>query len=188
MNSENTKQLFEKYPILYRDRTASIQTSLVAFGFEHGDGWFKVVDDLSAKYEFLNHTPDCPFYIIAVQMKEKFGTLRFYTHLERKDDERFSEPTDKLWSDIIWALESQAENISGWTCENCGKFGERRSSGWIRTLCDECEQKYQEKRNPTVTTEVGDTTAISGNCSEHDHCKERDKAECEWCMRSIDDE
>ncbi|KWT98173.1 MULTISPECIES: hypothetical protein [unclassified Variovorax] len=58
---------------------------------------------------------------VAVQVKEKFGTLRFYVSGA---------------SDVQYAYIAFAEAMSARTCEVCGAPGELRNSGWIRTLCD----------------------------------------------------
>jgi hypothetical protein len=60
--------------------------------------------------------------VVVTQVKEKFGTLRFY--YDGGDD-------------IIDGMVRMAEGMSGCTCEECGKPGGRRSGGWIVTLCDE---------------------------------------------------
>ena len=59
--------------------------------------------------------------LVAVQVKEKFGTLRFYTN---GSDE------------YIDGLISMAEGMSGVTCEVCGNPGTTGGPGWIRTLCE----------------------------------------------------
>ena len=148
MNAENTKYLFDTYPILYRDHTAPITQSLMAFGFEHGDGWFDLIDKLSAKLEMLNNEPACPYYTIAEQVKEKFGTLRFYTHQQWKSAD---EPTEaerargRVWSDIIWDITCRAESKSAWICEECGDHGETYTDGWHQTLCT-YHRAHQENR------------------------------------------
>lgn len=58
----------------------------------------------------------------AVQVKEKFGGLRFYINGGDKH---------------IWALVDFAEAMSYRVCEICGKPGKTREGGWILTLCDE---------------------------------------------------
>lgn len=58
-----------------------------------------------------------------VQVKEKFGGLRFYTEGE-----------SKTLSDVIWAAEGLTQII----CEECGKLGRSRPGGWVKTLCDKC--------------------------------------------------
>ena len=69
----------------------------------------------------------------ASQVKEKFGSLRFY----------MSSATNEMW-DLIKEAESKSATI----CEECGSLGEERDDGWIRTLCDKCHQnriKQQEE-------------------------------------------
>jgi hypothetical protein len=55
------------------------------------------------------------------QVKEKFGTLRFYLDS--------AEPRTS-------ALVEFAEYHSSKVCEECGCPGVTRSTGWLRTLCD----------------------------------------------------
>lgn len=65
------------------------------------------------------------------QVKEKFGTLRFY--YTGGDDE-------------ISGMVSMAESMSGVTCESCGNPGECRGGGWVHTYCKSCETKREEER------------------------------------------
>jgi hypothetical protein len=69
-------------------------------------------------------------YIDVMQIKEKFGGLRFYYD---GGDERIS------------GLVDMAESWANHTCETCGNKGERRHGGWVRTLCDVHEAEHQEK-------------------------------------------
>ena len=69
--------------------------------------------------------------VVIEQVKEKFGSLRFYY---QGGDEYIS------------GLVSMAESMAGITCETCGDAGEGRNGGWIRTLCDKHEAEYQAKR------------------------------------------
>jgi hypothetical protein len=74
---------------------------------------------------------------VAVQVKEKFGGLRFYVHAA----------TDKHYQYI-----SFAESMSYRTCEECGAPGKTYTDGWHTTLCDihaamagkEEEYEYEE--------------------------------------------
>jgi hypothetical protein len=74
---------------------------------------------------------------VAVQVKEKFGGLRFYVQAA----------TDKHYSYI-----SFAESMSYRTCEECGAAGKTYTDGWHMTLCDihaamngkEEEYEYEE--------------------------------------------
>ena len=55
------------------------------------------------------------------QVKEKFGTLRFYY---------------TGGDDAIDGMVAMAEAMSGVTCEECGSPGKRVGGGWITTLCE----------------------------------------------------
>lgn len=74
-------------------------------------------------------------YINIVQIKEKFGGLRFY--YDGGDAE-------------ISGMVSMAETWASHSCETCGDRGEQRSGGWIRTLCDRHEAEYQERKKANV--------------------------------------
>lgn len=58
---------------------------------------------------------------VAVQIKEKFGTLRFYVNGGTTKTEAFIE---------------FAEYHSGRICETCGAPGKTRGEGWLTTLCE----------------------------------------------------
>lgn len=78
----------------------------------------------------INITPKVNWIHIE-QIKEKFGGLRFYYD---GGDERIS------------GMEAMAESWAAHTCETCGNKGERRSGGWVRTLCDVHEAEYQARK------------------------------------------
>jgi len=62
--------------------------------------------------------------IEAVQVKEKFGTLRFYTN---------------EYDDTINSFISFAESMSACTCEECGAPGTPDPGGWVKTRCVRCK-------------------------------------------------
>jgi hypothetical protein len=74
------------------------------------------IDEAKAKLE--EETLKVP---VAVQVKEKFGGLRFYVQAA----------TDKHYQYI-----SFAESMSYRTCESCGAAGKTYTDGWHTTLCD----------------------------------------------------
>jgi hypothetical protein len=95
------------------------------WGFECGDGWFEIIKKLSKRLEDTSNKTGMD--IQAVQVKEKYGTLRQY--IEGGDDD-----ADKAIK--------EAEDESERTCEQCGKDGHVTERwGWYRTLCNECETK-----------------------------------------------
>lgn len=97
----------------------------MCWGFEHGDGWFKIVDDLCSEITHYckSHAIEIPE---VVQVKEKFGGLRFYIGGVHPDH-----------FDNIFGFINKAERVSLKTCEICGKAGKPNNEGWIKTLCEE---------------------------------------------------
>jgi len=115
MNSKSKlDQLRDKYPTLYK---------ALPYGFQCSDGWYDLLDTLSAV--ILRETERLPEEardgLFVIQVKEKFGGLRFYM--------------EKSTPFIDGAI-SLAESISYRTCEECGQPGRTRNGGWIRVLCD----------------------------------------------------
>ena len=65
------------------------------------------------------------------QVKEKFGTLRFYY---------------SGGDDYISGMVSLAESMTAVTCENCGNPGSCRGGGWVHTYCTPCEEQRELAR------------------------------------------
>ncbi len=122
---EFEKGLKQKYPEMYRN---------VYCGISIGEGWFQIVEDLSATihqhYKWQIQQGKAPGYPVVAQIKEKFGGLRFY--VDAADE-------------YTYGAISLAEMVAGRTCEVCGAPGTRRSGGWIRTLCDHHESVRQSQ-------------------------------------------
>lgn len=91
------------------------------FYFECQDGWYDIIRPVVIainRSNELNSDPDDKIY--PSQVKEKFGTLRFYTnHITEILDYKISE----------------AEKLSHTTCEECGEVGELIASSWLYTAC-----------------------------------------------------
>ena len=49
MDSQKTNELYEKSPHLYRERTAPLESSKMAWGFQCEDGWYKIIYEMSKK-------------------------------------------------------------------------------------------------------------------------------------------
>ena len=77
---------------------------------------------------FRDVTPEVE-QVVVEQVKEKFGTLRFYY---RGGD------------DYVRGLVSMAEAMSGRTCESCGNPAKTGGEGWIRTICPTCEEAREK--------------------------------------------
>ena len=92
-----------------------------------GPGWLPIIEQLNRDLQEID-----PDYHIS-QIKEKFGTLRFYAGMQREFE---NEQAAKEMSDKFWALIDEAEAKSEVTCEVCGRPAKSdNSTGWIKTLC-----------------------------------------------------
>jgi hypothetical protein len=158
MSPELDQYIREKYPLIFSGKCemsvgdgwfdiidalcANIQSHIesVAERRKWAIKWNAEVNDLefdwSTKSSFSvreeREVPDLVEQVVVTQIKEKFGTLRFYYH---------------GGDDYIRGLESMADSMSARICEDCGKPGKIRSGGWVRTLCEEhaLEKEIQDE-------------------------------------------
>jgi len=149
MKAELQKKLFDKYPKIFVQKDLPMIQTCMCWGIDCGDGWYWLIDNLcdaiqrycdsrnegvrggflkGIKGYLKGTTPEEEWQVEAVQVKEKFGGLRFY--INSGDDE-------------IYVLISFAEHLSYKICEYCGttKNVKVRSRGWVRALCNKCEKK-----------------------------------------------
>ena len=185
MREELDKLLCEKYPKMMVNRTKPMMETCMCWGFECGDGWFNILDQLmgniqhhidwrekqrngAIKYNEMatqakagnfdlfeedmkalpndeykekrlaeivagdfREVPNSIPQVTLDQVKEKFGTLRFYY---------------TGGDDAIDGMVRMAESMTEVTCEECGNVGERRGGGWIHTFCNPCEEKRELAR------------------------------------------
>ena len=176
MKKELDEYLCKVYPKMMVNRNKPMQETCMCWGFECGDGWFQILNQLmgniqhhldwkerqrevSIKFnriaeqlkagdstlfdeeykDMINQEykekrrqelidrypiviPETITQVTLDQVKEKFGTLRFYY---------------SGGDDYIRGLVSMAESMSGVTCETCGKPGTSTGGGWIKTACKE---------------------------------------------------
>lgn len=127
MDKELDDELVRKYPKIFADRHKPPQATAMCWGFECGNGWYHIIDDMCDKIQkHIDSLGDPNKQVVATQVKEKFGGLRFYY---RGGDD----VTDKIVED--------AESLSYLTCEDCGTQEDiGRTTGYIRTLCRECAE------------------------------------------------
>ena len=95
------------------------------YGCIVNDGWKDIVLKTDAQLAFMD-----PDYKIN-QVKEKFGTLRYYFETEKVGIEL----------EIMYAIASYAERLSASTCERCGRYGELCGESWVVTLCTKCDEE-----------------------------------------------
>jgi hypothetical protein len=139
MRKELEKILVEKYPNLYSKYGGDIRETRMGWGMSCGDGWFRLLDELSAKLE--------PFSVVASQVKEKFGGLRFYLEPYSGAEEDYNKAN---------AYISEAESNSYKICEVCGKPGSLKSGSWLRTTCDKCQSLISKGNVPWRNPELFD--------------------------------
>ncbi len=164
-----TREIMNKYDSLYRERHLSMQETCMCWGIEVGDGWLELIDNLSSFLNepvysasiHLKSNEKEPYifrykypHVIFKQVKEKFGTLRVYFDCVQPE---FNEIPEEIASipenkealkkiikrsyDYVDGVIGFAEHLSSLTCEVCGKRGELRDDGWMKTLCDEHYKK-----------------------------------------------
>jgi len=136
MNHELELKLYNKYPRILQDCGKSPMESCMSFWMEHDDGWYKLLDKCMEKLQYfcdLCSKDGEEVQVVANQIKEKYGTLSFYTSVYGADN---------IQNDIIDDIISEAERKSAYTCEVTGEHGEPcKRGGWYRTLCYEQARK-----------------------------------------------
>jgi hypothetical protein len=175
MKSELQEKLFSKYPKIFGDRTKPMTETCMCWGLEVGDGWYDLIDilcesltytyttsievdeedgkrlgikpyksEVGNSYYFTVEPPQ----VIATQVKEKYGTLRFYYREEYSEEVISLVETGKYpklqkiidrYSNFIDGIVHFAEIASGRTCEMTGQPGEIHASGgsrngWLKVL------------------------------------------------------
>lgn len=137
MKKELEQALAERFPFMRRGPSIGEQHTACgrvedlysAFGLEMDDGWFQLIWDMcgeiTAVYAAVGQTPD----LVVDQVKEKYGTLRFYWH--PREGAVFRELHRQV-DDIV----DRYEEKSACVCECCGAPGELRDLPWMLTLCD----------------------------------------------------
>lgn len=94
-----------------------MKTPFELFGWEIGDGWKPLVTEL------IKDLKELKWNGTILQIKEKFGGLRFYIG---------------EGSELIFNRINKAESDSYKICEECGVQGKlRQDLPWIKTLCEE---------------------------------------------------
>lgn len=159
------KGFMERFPILFQDNKKPMNQTCMCWGIECPIGWYHIMEQLCTVLEYYNieFSKNHGIAIIADQVKEKFGTLRFYFTVREVDkdgvekdpdtteDSRISTEENKrrILMDYLELLADQiieeAENLTENTCANCGVPLDRdnkvETKGWITYICKECDAK-----------------------------------------------
>ena len=97
------------------------------FSRDVGPGWLPLLEDLTRKLATLGWDGQI------LQVKEKFGRLRFYwkNNIQGEDLRAIAQ-------DVV----NYAEHRSGYICEACGAAAEIRTNGrWLKAECLPCHEK-----------------------------------------------
>ena len=191
MKTELQQKLFDKYPKIFGDRTKPMTETCMCWGLDVGDGWYDLIDTLcealtytyttsievdeedgkrlgikpySDSYYFTVEPPQ----VIATQVKEKYGTLRFYYRsefdekiiylLETKKYPDLEKVNDRFYN-FIDGVVHFAEIASGRTCEITGQSGELHASGgsmdgWLKVLNKEYAKTALADRDYVPYSEI----------------------------------
>ena len=84
MKKELQDKLLNQFPKLYRQYYLTVQESCMPWGFDCPDEWFSAIWELSERIS--QYTETTGILIEAVQVKEKFGGLRFYYDVVTQSD------------------------------------------------------------------------------------------------------
>jgi hypothetical protein len=124
MNEELTEEYFKANYADILCRSPWTGEPVDGIHLDVNKGWWPLIDELCKNIkEELDNNLELVGKVYAVQVKEKFGGLRFY----------LSAGTEK-----ILELVDKAECKSYETCETCGQPGKLRTDlSWQLTLCDE---------------------------------------------------
>jgi len=179
-------KIFEKYPKIFKDANKSPQETCMCWGLDCGDGWYNLIDTLCEAitcsfttsieldgedgtrlgikpFIYKDAEPNYRFFfetkapqVVADQVKEKFGTLRFYFHLEFDEINKDLVKTgkypqlveiNKRYAHFIDGIVHFAEIASGRTCEITGEEGEmHEAGGWFKVLNKELIKQEKFKK------------------------------------------
>lgn len=130
MKEELQLALYKKYPKILQDFRGDPKKTCMAWGFECQDGWYDILDECMEKLQYfcdLCSKEGRTVQVVANQIKEKFGDLRFYISVSGGNITE-----NKIIDDIISDVEKKSRN----TCEITGDGGSVcKRGGWYKTLC-----------------------------------------------------
>ena len=116
---EFAKRMHERFPEMFK---------MPYGGFCIGEGWWPIVESLCGNIQhyldWINknrETRPIVEQVVVMQIKEKFGGLRFY--YEGGDEK-------------VYGMVRMAESWADHTCEDCGNKATKKTTGWIKNLCN----------------------------------------------------
>lgn len=131
MKKMTTENLIQKYPKIFEQYEGN--PGMVNW-YGVPQGWLSIIDllcgsiqnyiDGSSVWSKEQEKFVSPPQVTCVQMKEKYGGLRFYTNGH---------------NDIVEGMIQMAEYLCDNTCQDCGSTEDvGTTKGWVSTLCRTC--------------------------------------------------
>ncbi len=132
--------LCNQYPTLYQHRDDGQMV------FECNDGWFTLIDTLSALIVKRSST------IVAQQVKQGLGLVLVYT----------SEECDPVDSDYVFGVASMAYWLSLLVCEKCGTNKIIFNSSGLTSHCEIHDKRHQHYMEYDETSDLPFQVKING--------------------------
>jgi len=129
MTEKLQNKLYKKFNKIFTQKDQSLR-----WGFECDDGWYELIYSLCEKIQVYIDEVKCQ-QVIAIQVKEKFGSLRFYTAFDLLNED---DVIDDIHYGAIQTMIDKASEQSLKTCEATGGYGTLYKRGtWLKTLSKE---------------------------------------------------
>lgn len=170
MNPKLEKQLYEKYPKIFRQKDLPMSQTCMCWGIDTCEGWYWLIDNLCGSIQGYidanNHKvakkieikDDDPLYPsdddnpLDSKMIEKEILVDSIPQVEAAQVKEkygglrfYVDGGDDMIDGMIWLAEHMSYSI----CEVCGttKNVTVNETGWITTRCKRCRAKEEKKRN-----------------------------------------
>lgn len=152
-NKEFDKFMCKKYPLIFADRNKPMTETCMCWGFNVGKGWHELLYNLCEKIDKLYKLTGIGAK--ASQVKEKFGSLRFYTSpslneqiKEAKAKNKVDSETAPIIVEIINDCIDIAEHKSDKICAECEEYYYDKITigGWVYDICENCFRKLHPDR------------------------------------------
>jgi len=174
MKLELQNDLVKAYPKIFKNVGGDETKTCMAHGIQCNDGWYDLLDTLcytmqrhcnvtntryiieTDKYEFVEEGDPEYVQVVAAQVKEKLGTLRFYVDGGDVSTE---------------AMIELAEAMSGRICELCGSPAKTsRDSGWLHTTCVDCNKRIRLERQGWKSGSAEEFLTDTDSAAFQSHC------------------
>ena len=160
------EEFMSRFPILFQHCNKSMRETCMCWGISAPTGWYYILEQLCTVLEFYNMEFKDKYgvAIVADQVKEKFGTLRFYytvltvdkdgmvvSRLANDESDATNENRRRIATSYLEMIADQyigeAEDLTGNTCAKCGvpldEKNKVETQGWITYICKECDRKIR---------------------------------------------